>query len=223
MNPKVKALNRENNQLDSHINTENQPIVTDMICYIRGANISDYHQELVRQDLTEMVLSAQQRGETVEQVVGSDYRGFCDAVIASLPPKTKKQKILDRLDTVCWCLAILGAIQIVISKETIAIIEAVVLGNLVDFHMTVSVGNIVSIGLILIVAVVLVEVMTKHAFSVGNPKNRAVWAVVLGFGAVAVFLLIAWLGKQTLFTVNIFVAMFGVLALYGIHKILARL
>jgi len=39
----------------------------------------------------------------------------------------------------------------------------------------------------------------------------------------SLFLLIAWLGKATLFTVNIFVACAVTLALYIAHRILARL
>lgn len=64
MNSKTKKLNKQNNILDRQISKENQSIFTDMICYLRGSNISEYDIEVVRQDLTEMVLSAQKRGES---------------------------------------------------------------------------------------------------------------------------------------------------------------
>lgn len=97
MNRKTKELNRSNNALDQQISPENREAFTDMICYLRGAKISAYHQELVRYDLTEMVLSAQQRGEKIREVIGEDYKGFCDNVIASLPPETRRQRIIDFL------------------------------------------------------------------------------------------------------------------------------
>ena len=55
MNRKTKELNRSNNALDQQISPENREAFTDMICYLRGAKISAYHQELVRYDLTEML------------------------------------------------------------------------------------------------------------------------------------------------------------------------
>lgn len=39
----------------------------------------------------------------------------------------------------------------------------------------------------------------------------------------AVFLLIAWLGRATLFTANIFIACAVVLVLYIAHKVLSQL
>ena len=63
MNKKARKLNKENNRLDELIKEENQEIFTNMICYLRGSDLSDYNIEVVRNDLTEMVLSAQERGE----------------------------------------------------------------------------------------------------------------------------------------------------------------
>lgn len=63
----IKELQALNNILDEKINDENQPLFTDMICYIRGAKISLYNQELIRQDLTEMIISAQERGEKLNK------------------------------------------------------------------------------------------------------------------------------------------------------------
>lgn len=60
MSSKTKALQKSNNLLDRKIRPENRSVFTDMICYIRSADISDYHQELVRYDLIEMILSAQE-------------------------------------------------------------------------------------------------------------------------------------------------------------------
>lgn len=48
MNKKTKELNRLNNELDKRVSAESQEAFTDMICYLRGANISEYHQETVR-------------------------------------------------------------------------------------------------------------------------------------------------------------------------------
>ena len=224
MNKKTKELNRINNSLDKQVNPENKEAFTDMICYLRGANISGYHQELVRHDLTEMVLSAQQRGENIRAVIGEDYQAFCDDVIASLPPATLKQRFIDFFDIVCWSLSILGAIKIVLANETIALIHNLISGNPLSYQISVSIGSVISIGIIITAAIVIVEIFMKNAFQIGKKKrNDRLKAFLIGGGLMAVFLLVAWLGRATLFTVHIFIACAVVLVLYISHKVLSQL
>ena len=228
MNRKTKELNRSNNALDQQISPENREAFTDMICYLRGAKISAYHQELVRYDLTEMVLSAQQRGEKIREVIGEDYKGFCDNVIASLPPETRRQRIIDFFDTLCWGLSILGFINIVISNETIPLIRNAVTGKPLDF--SISLGSLIVIGIILTAAFVIVEVITKKSFQIGKDKKGrktktfSIIASLIGLGITAGILAISiWLGRVTLFTINLWIACSIVLALYVVHKILDRM
>lgn len=224
MNRKTKELNRLNNELDSKINDGNQEVFTDIICYLRGSAISDYDQELVRQDLLEMILSAQERGEDIETVIGEDYKEFCDSIIASLPKKTLKQRTVSFLDIACWCLAILGAINIVMSRDTINIIRNLVSGQAVDFHISVSAGTVISIGVVLAAAVLIVEYIVKNPFKKdGAKKGAAAKGFAAGACIMSFFLLIAYLGSRTLFTVNLFAAIVIVLGLYAAHKVLAQL
>lgn len=68
MNKKTKEILKANNEREELINEENDKVLTDMICYLRGSNISEYEQELVRADIIEMVLDAQERGENINSV-----------------------------------------------------------------------------------------------------------------------------------------------------------
>lgn len=217
MNKKAKELNRINNKLDKQINEENQQAFTDMICYIRGTNISDYNQEVVRQDLTEMVLSAQKRGENISSVIGDDYKDFCDNVIANLPHKTQKQRIIEFFDIICLGLSILVTINIVTANETITLIRNLLKGNPLSYNISFSIGSIISNVIIIIISVAIFEYITKKSFQYKITFLKS-FATVLGF--LLVFLMIAHFGKQTLFTTNIFIACGAVLVLYVIHKIL---
>lgn len=217
MNKKAKELNRINNKLDKQISEENQQAFTDMICYIRGANISDYNQEVVRQDLTEMVLSAQKRGENISSVIGDDYKDFCDNVIANLPHKTQKQRVIEFFDIICLGLSILVTINIVTANETITLIRNLIKGNLLNYNISFSMGSIISNVIIIIISVAIFEYITKKSFQYKITFLKS-FATVLGF--LLVFLMIAHFGKQTLFTTNIFIACGAVLVLYVIHKIL---
>lgn len=218
MNSKTKKLNHQNNLLDREISKENQSVFTDMICYLRGSNIPEYDLELVRQDLTEMIISAQERGENISTVINGDYKEFCDNIIANLPPKTVKQKILYYVDVICWCLSILLAINIIISNETIAIIENIVMKKPVNFNITFSVGTIISIIFIIVIANVIVELVTKKVFDkrIFSKKNIFLFVAILIITAITIVLI----GGNSLFTVNIFFACLLAVALFLAHKVL---
>ena len=88
MSKRTKELLRANNALDAQLNKDNQQMMTNIVVYIRSANISEYEQELVRRDITHMLLDAQAEGRTAAEVLGEDAQAFCEAVIAALPPRS---------------------------------------------------------------------------------------------------------------------------------------
>ncbi|WP_304509058.1 hypothetical protein [Anaerotignum sp.] len=224
MNKQTKKLNQFNNELDKQIHTENQEAYTDIVCYLRGADISEYNQEVIRQDLLDIILSAQKRGEHIQSVIGADYKDFCDDIIANLPPRNTKEKALEFLDIIVYSLSILSAINIIMADETIALIRNFATGKALSYMISISVGNIISAISIIIIAMMVVRIVTKNSFQMG--KKEAMGKLKVFFlcaGIMAIFLFISWVGKATLFTVNIFAACSFTLALYIIHRILAKI
>lgn len=228
MKTKTKTLNQENNELDKRLTKENNVVMTDMICYLRVANISEYNQEVVRQDLLQMVLSAQERGEDMKTLIGEDYKSFCDDVIAALPQKSRKERVLDLIDIFLLSTSILGAIHIVISKETIDLIHNAVTGQQLNFQVPISLGNLLSYAIILATAFLIVHVIGRNSLKPEKKHNQSkpkkfIIGGATGGGVMAVFLIIAWVGRQILFTVNIFAACIFILGLYIAHKLLQKL
>ena len=84
MNKQTKQLMKENNDLSFHLKAADNKILTDMVVYIRGADISGYQQELVRRDI---------RGDTMEDIIGSDYKIFCDNVLREVPHLTRAESV----------------------------------------------------------------------------------------------------------------------------------
>lgn len=227
MKTKTKTLNQENNELDKRLTKENNVVMIDMICYLRVANISEYNQEVVRQDLLQMALSAQERGEDIKTLIGGDYKSFCDEVIAALPQKSQKERVLDFIDTFLLSTSILGAIHIVMSKETIDLIHNAVTGQQLNFQMPISLGNLLSYAIILATAFLIVHVIGKNSLKPEKKNNQSkpkkfIIGGAIGGGVMAVFLIIAWIGRQTLFTVNIFAAFIFIVGLYIAHKLLQK-
>ena len=84
MSKRAKLLLRENNELEEQIRDEAaRAALTDMIVYIRSANISAYNQELVRRDIWQMIADGERRGASVEEIIGGDYKA------SELGPKRK--------------------------------------------------------------------------------------------------------------------------------------
>ncbi|AKB52486.1 hypothetical protein MSBRW_3233 [Methanosarcina barkeri str. Wiesmoor] len=228
MKTETKILNQENNELDKRLTEKNNVIMTDMVCYLRLANISEHDQEVVRQDLLQMVLSAQERGEDIKTLISEDYKSFCDEVIAALPQKNHKERVLDLIDTLLLSTSILGVIHIVISKETMELIYNAVTGQQLNFHISISVGDLLSYVIIIATGFLIVHVIGKNLLKPEKKHNQSkikkfIICGAISGGLMAVFLIIAWVGRQTLFTVNIFAACVFILGLYIAHKLLQEL
>ena len=88
MSRQTKQLMKENNDLALQLHEGDNRILTDIVVYIRGADISAYRQELVRRDITQMILDGEQRGDTAEDIIGGDYKTFCDNVLKEVPRLT---------------------------------------------------------------------------------------------------------------------------------------
>lgn len=214
---KTKKLNRQNNQLDTQIWPENQEIYGDMICYIRSANISEYEIEMVRQDLIEMILSAQGRGEGISSLFSGNYQSFCDEVIAAIPPRTPKQRLLSFFDSGFWYLSILIGLNILLSKDFPKIIQAAFAKAPIRWSLSVSLGSLVSMLVILFAAILLVQWICKTSFEKKQNPLLMV-AAALGFGMVYAASLL--LKNHILFTVNFFAACAAALFCFALHKLL---
>ena len=110
MNKVARKLRDENNELELGLSKEANDVMTDIVVYIRSANISDLNQEIVRRDIDEMLLEGERRGQSVAEVIGDDYKAFCDSVICEVPQLTPLQRfatlVLDALLGIIIMLAI---------------------------------------------------------------------------------------------------------------------
>ena len=110
------------------------------------------------------------------------------------------------------------------SHETITLIKNLVNGQPVSLEIAITLGDILAAGLIIVFAVLLVKSVMKNAFrEEASVKRGMIKAGIAGAGAMAAFLLLKYIGKKIIFTVNILVALAIVLGLFVMHKILERL
>ena len=81
MNKRARILRNENNKFEEKLSKETNDVLTDIVVYIRSTSISEYDQERVRRDIGEMLFEGERRGMSAAEIIGDDYKAFCDAVM----------------------------------------------------------------------------------------------------------------------------------------------
>ena len=94
MSRRVKDILKENNELEKQLSDDGKKVLTDIVVYLRGVPVSMYEQEKVRRDITQMLIDGEKRGNSSKEVIGEDYREFCDSIVAEIPHMSIKEKVL---------------------------------------------------------------------------------------------------------------------------------
>lgn len=209
MNKQTKALLKENNELEKTLDKETVDILTDIVVYIRGASISEYNQELARRDITNMLIEGQERGETAAEVIGDDYKAFCDAVIAEMPKLSMKDRILDAVQIVCFAFSILIICWFAFSR---------MISDMSKLPLTS--GDVISALLIVAAAFGTVGAVTRFAFDTNKLSSWKLW--LLCFAVIFVCILPSLVFRRVLCYVPTIVAAILVMVLLAVYKILDR-
>ena len=166
MKKAVKELLRKNNLREKEISKENDEIYTNMIVYIRTSNMSDYNQEVVREDIINMILDGQRRGDNIQEVMGGNYKEVCDEIIAAMPKRTPKERLLDFVGITLNVLGVLGII---------AIVETLVYAYLLKKQSGVfilTVGDLINAVIIMLAAIAIVYYISKTSFATMQVGNK---------------------------------------------------
>lgn len=204
MNKITKSMLKKNNSREEAILDENQEIYTNMVVYLRGSDLTEYNQELVREDLIELILDGQERGDDIQKVMGGNYKEICDDIIDAMPKMSAKEKIIDLVGTSLNMLWILGAINVIINFTI----------NLIDrnseFNFTLSIGDILAGIIIIIFSNGVVWYVTKTALNeqqINIKKKRSLFK--------------GWLSLVMVFATILFAGLYFDTVVINIHLITA--
>ena len=220
MEKSTRELRKENNRLDGLIKEENQAVFTDIVCYLRGSKLSEHDVEVVRFDLTSMVLEAQERGENIESLFGKcrGCKEFCDEIIDSLPKKTKFQAACEFFSTFFLACAVSLLIGIIFSA---GFLGKIIKGKLPNASIEISIGEGIVIILIVVIAYVLVKLVMRSAFE-SETIFFKISTIAVSTVASAVLIFLPLLLRDTLFTLNLFVGIAIVVFMFIASKTLER-
>jgi DNA-binding ferritin-like protein (Dps family) len=166
MNNKTRKLLRENNEFEKNLSTQNQKTLTDIVVYLRGCNISEYHQEEVRKDIMQMVADGEARDERIESVIGEDFKQFCDEIVNAFPPRSKKEKIMTAVSEAFSLSSLMlgiwlagGILEAILKKTTFA-------------ALSLTLGDVVNGLLIVTIAIVAIKIICKSSFKPVKEPGR---------------------------------------------------
>ena len=219
MKKETKELLKKNNENEKNILEENDEIYTNMIVYLRGANISEYNQEKVREDLIAMILDGQERGDDIQKVIGENYKEICDEIIAEIPKKTVKENVMYALMLTLDIVWIVGIISVI---KTLIIMLA---QNSKDMTFVFSLGDLISWGMIVFVAYLVVYYICSTTFREKERETNKVLSFIIIWLVCCIILcaiiLPSLLIKVTIFSVHIGVAALIFGAIFVISRIMA--
>ena len=183
MSSEARALRRENNELEKRLSREMNDVLTDIVVYIRNANISDLEQERVRRDITQMLIDGQSRGYGAPRVIGGDYKAFCDEIIAEIPKISAKQRLLTAVRDTLPALCVLFGVWAVFAALTQAIKGEA-------WYITPLYASDVLIGAALLLAATLTVVyITKNSFSASGYVLVCLLLLIVAIAVVGTLLL----------------------------------
>lgn len=219
MKKETKELLKKNNENEKNILEENDEIYTNMVVYLRGANISEYNQEKVREDLIAMILDGQERGDDIQKVIGENYKEICDEIIAEIPKKTVKENVMYALMLTLDIVWIVGVISVI---KTLIIMLA---QNSKDMTFVFSLGDLISWGMIVFVAYLVVYYICSTTFREKERETNKVLSFIIIWFVCCIILcaiiLPSLLIKVTIFSVHIGVAALIFGAIFVISRIMS--
>lgn len=219
MKKETKELLKKNNENEKNILEENDEIYTNMIVYLRGANISEYNQEKVREDLIAMILDGQERGDDIQKVIGENYKEICDEIIAEIPKKTVKENVMYALMLTLDIVWIVGVISVI---KTLIIMLA---KNSKDMTFVFSLGDLISWGMIVFVAYLVVYYICSTTFREKERETNKVLSFIIIWFVCCIILcaiiLPSLLIKVTIFSVHIGVAALIFGTIFAISRIMS--
>lgn len=212
MKNEAKKLRDENNELEKKLKGALNDILTDIVVYIRSYGISDLDQELVRRDITQMLIDGQERGENAADVIGDDYKSFCDSVMAEIPKLSTKQRIMTSIRDILPALMTLFAIWAVFAviKQSVS--------NEAWYITPLSVSAVIIGASLLIAAAGIVVYITRNSFD-AKPAGLICMLLLIIASALAAALL---LPEKIIFSPHIAADMALLVVLFIAYKLIDR-
>lgn len=213
-----KKLCKTNVENENKLNKEFELAYTDIIVYLSN-NFVGLKREQIRSDILSMFLEAQFRGESIESIIGSDYKRFCNNLIESYGKRNSLDIIKEQIEITCKCIPVLGFILLFLKKESWAILKNLFHLGGGEYAIPLTVGDCVSILLIIVSANIFISSFAKNIFDMENKKIKYMF-IVAYWGIMILAMVVNYTFKGVLIYANFFALIFIFLAFGGISALM---
>jgi hypothetical protein len=161
-----------------------------------------------------MIIDGQSRGATIDEVIGEDYKAFCDDIIEEMPHLTKKERIIEDIQMFFTAIGMLTLIHVIVNLLGEMIEKSSF--NILDMEFVVTSGYVVGYLLFSLGIVNLINDISKNAFKESMSKIRIIIYIV-------VYLIVPFLSimfsTRVLFKISYFIAILVATVIYILGKI----
>lgn len=170
-----------------------QDLVTNIVCYLRGKLNSVDAEEAIN-DVNDILLGAQSRGEDLEVLVG-DYEEFCDNIIDAYRGSDKwyslKSYFYDFGGISIYMLVFFMALDIISSIPTV---KPLAISNILNMKYTISLAPFISLIIALVFSIGIVKYICTHPG--GNEKGNKKEAIM---SFIIIFIVLSAMVASTFF------------------------
>ena len=161
----------------------------------------------MRRDIDEMLLEGERRGQSVDDIIGGDYKTFCDSVISEVPQLTAAQKTMTVVSYAVMAIGIMLAIWTVFAP-----IRGLTQGG-VWYMVNIGTVDIIEGVAVIAASFYIVDYICKNSF---KPKKTLFFVglavIIVAFAAALVFI-----PKVTLLKMNIGVSVLVLAVLAAVY------
>lgn len=193
MDRETRELNRLNHETEALLDAEARQYLTDIVCWLRLKNVEDYQVEMIRNDVTDLLLQARKRNESPSEALG-DVETFCRAVLPGVRRKSAGQIAWEYLVSTLTALFVFSGITLVFSTGEKAV-WALRSGAAFHWRWDITGGNLAS-WLVLTGAVHLLLSWIMATPLAGKPARQSRGkSFLLGAALMGASLALAWCSR----------------------------
>lgn len=184
MRQETKELLEQNNQQETLLSADFQPVLDNMVTYLRATRLPYSLQEQARQQITQLFLAEQEKGASPAEIIGMDYKAYCDALLGQFPQNNRRTRILCAIRDISLCLGIGTAILFLPDLLTSLMRH--------HFSITLQMGKLIFLLSLVVFAFSLLKSAGKNAFAPAEKQKsfeKNLHFAILFFGIACIFFL----------------------------------
>lgn len=170
MREDIKTIRKENSEQEKSLFKDNGSILTDMVVYLHSSDLCEYDIEMIRKDLIGMALEAQLRDEKFSDVIGEDYKGFCDQLMVIGDKKSSYEKALEFLFITNMGIGCMFVLEIISNYLTLNGAGK----TLLTFYLPITWGFVIMTLIALVMSYGIYRFVTHYSFEWSGKHSKMI-------------------------------------------------